>query len=67
MESFHFRALNSEKNTLGVIVCHFSAVIKPTHRQTFKDLAVLSVSVKTLGRIHPAQPGNLEIGYNFST
>lgn len=66
MKNFHFRALNTEKkNQPGVIACHFSAVINPTQRQTFKDLAVLFLSVKTLGRIHPAQLGHPEIVLQF--
>lgn len=54
-----------KKNTLGIIACHISAAINPTHWWTFKDFAVLFVSVKTLGRIHPAQLVNLDIVPQF--
>lgn len=62
LKKIHVRALNTEKNTPGVVACDFC---DETNTQAFKDLAVLFANVKTLGRIHLAQLGNLEIVLQF--
>lgn len=48
-----FRKKKKKTHTRGGSPCHFSAVFNPILGQTFKDLAVLFLSVETLGSIHP--------------